>query len=145
MAPDRVRVFFYGSYINENVLRSVDLSLTDVVVARLMGWELRIAPLANLVPSDRGLVYGVNSTATHAELRRLYRHAEEVLGGVYEPHPVIVEESGHRYVPALCYVSHTLLPAPAARDYVDRIVGPARALGFPDWYCAHIESFGRSG
>jgi hypothetical protein len=29
---------------------------------------------------------------------------------------------------------------PAARDYVDRIVKPAKELGFPSWYIAHLES-----
>jgi hypothetical protein len=31
--------------------------------------------------------------------------------------------------------------SPAASDYIDRIAGPARAYGFPDWYVERLESF----
>jgi hypothetical protein len=30
---------------------------------------------------------------------------------------------------------------PATNDYIDRIVSPARAYGFPQWYINHLESF----
>jgi hypothetical protein len=28
-----------------------------------------------------------------------------------------------------------------SNDYIDRIVGPAKEYGFPDWYIARLESF----
>jgi hypothetical protein len=32
-------------------------------------------------------------------------------------------------------------PRPAAQDYVDRIVKPAKEFGFPEWYIKRLESF----
>jgi hypothetical protein len=134
-----VRVFFYGSYINRAVLAEVGLSPGSWEVAKLGGFDITIAPLANLVRSERDLVYGILATATHDELRRLYAHAQEVLGGTYLPEAVLVETDEGMVCPALCYISPSMEPAPAAAGYVDRIAGPARDYGFPDWYVERIE------
>jgi hypothetical protein len=140
-----VWVFFYGSYINREVLAEVDLVPAQAEVARLSGYDITIAPLANLLPSSRHVVYGILATATHAELHRLYtEHARGVLGGSYLPQAVLAETGSGQWRPALCYLAHDMRPAPAAADYVARIARPAREYGFPGWYCARIESFARS-
>lgn len=123
------------------VLRGVGVVPDRVEVARLPGFDIEIHPLANLVPSDRHTVYGVLATATHAELGRLYDHARDVLGGVYLPHPVLAYTLAGQAEPALCYIAPQLTPAPAAPEYVARIVGPALAYGFPEWYIRRLESF----
>ena len=81
MKDTPVWTFFYGSYINQNVLKEVDLVLERVEVVRLSGFDIKIRPLANLLRRDNSCVYGIVATATHDELRRLYAHAENVLGG----------------------------------------------------------------
>ena len=96
--------------------------------------------LANLVPAAGERVYGILTHATHAELERLYAHAEHVLGGLYLPEAVIVETDGGS-TPALCYIAPFLPPAPAKAEYVARIVKPARSYGFPDWYVERLEAF----
>lgn len=106
-------------------------------VARLARFDITIRPLANLVGSETGSVYGVLATTTHAELERLYRHARDELGGVYLPYPVVVQPVAGVAEPALCYIA----PAPPDPDYVRRIVAPARELAFPAWYLERVESF----
>jgi hypothetical protein len=32
-------------------------------------------------------------------------------------------------------------PKPAANDYIDRIVAPAKEFGFPDWHIERLERF----
>jgi hypothetical protein len=100
-----------------------------------------VAPLANLVRSDQHRVYGILAMLTHAELARLYAYAESELGGTYLPEAVLVETLAGTLRPALTYIAPRLEPAPPEADYLDRIVRPARALGFPDWYVARLESF----
>lgn len=137
----KIWTFFYGSYLNFNVLKEVDLVPENYEVARLDGFDIRIQPLANLVRSDRHRVYGIVATATHAELKRLYAHAENVLGGVYLPEAVLVQTLDLRWRPALCYIATSMNPEPAADNYIDRIVTPARKYGFPEWYIERLESF----
>jgi hypothetical protein len=141
MSEPRVFVFFYGSFINLDVLRQQGLVPERYEVARLCGFDVRIGPLANLVRSEERCVYGIVATATHAELGRLYDYARQGLGGTYLPEAVLVQTADGKWLPALCYIAPDMAPGPAAPDYIDRIVGPARHHGFPGWYVARLEGF----
>jgi hypothetical protein len=141
MAEARVHVFFYGSYMNADVLREVALVPGDGEVARLNGFDIAIQPRANLVRSEQHCVYGVVALATHAELTRLYAHAKDVLGETYLPFPVCVETLDGKSRPALCYIAPTMDPKPVERAYLERILKPARELGLPRWYVERLERF----
>ena len=84
-------------------------------------------------------MYGVLATATHAELERLY--AREVLGELYLPEPVLAEQLAGGLRPALRYSAPAMREAPADPAYVERILRPARELGFPAAYLARLERF----
>src|SRR4051794_1167363 len=102
MRETKVWTFFYGSYINFDVLRQVDLVPQQWEVARLAGFDIVIRPRANLVRSERDCVFGIVATATHQELSRLYAHAKDVLGETYLPEAVVVETASGALRPALC-------------------------------------------
>lgn len=133
--------FFYGSYMNAEVLGKMELELAEVEVAQLDGFALRIEPLANLVRSEAHSVFGLVGRLTHADLDELYSHARDVLGGYYLPEAVLVRTSSGRYLPAMCWISHDLEAAPAESAYVDRVLAAAVEYGFPQWYLERIESF----
>ena len=76
MTAAKVWTFFYGSFINLDVLAKVGLVPERHEVARLAGFDITIRPLANPVRSDQHVVYGIVAAATHDELRRLYAYAE---------------------------------------------------------------------
>lgn len=137
----KIWTFFYGSYMNFDVLKEVDYIPEHWEVARLNGYDIHIQPRANLMRSDQHCVYGIVATATHPQLTRLYAHAQDVLGEIYLPEAVLVETLAGKWRPALCYICPVMEPRPAANDYVDRIVKPAREFGFPGWYVAHLESY----
>ena len=141
MQQPRVWTFFYGSYINKKVLLEVDLIPDQLEVARLAGFDIRIQPLANLVESGQHCVFGIVATCSHEQLGRLYDHAEHVLGGVYLPQAVLCETLDGKLRPALCYLAHSMEPKPASRDYLDRIIVPARQYGFPQWYIERLNRF----
>jgi hypothetical protein len=142
MSETEVLVFFYGSYMNRTVLAEVGLAPGVWESASLLGFDIRIAPRANLVRASDQMVFGVLATASHAELRRLYAHAETVLGEVYLPEAVLVRaQAGWR--PALCYIAASMVERPAEAEYVERILQPALELRFPAWYVERIESFRR--
>jgi AIG2 family protein len=140
----KVWTFWYGSYMNPAVLAEVDLRPDSFEVARLDGYDIRIEPLANLVRADGSAVYGVLAQATHEELDRLYAHARNVLGAIYLPEAVVVQTRDLAWRTALCYIAGAMEPSPADRAYVERILRPARELGFPSWYVEKLERFLRS-
>ncbi len=140
--PDSgVRVFFYGSYMNRSVLAEVGLVPRSFEVASLVGFDIRIAPRANLVRAPGQAVFGVLATATHVELERLYAHARNVLGEIYLPEAVLVETRAGVRQPALCYIAPRMAEAAAEPAYLDHILAPARELGFPAEYLARLEAF----
>jgi len=141
MTEPKVWTFFYGSYMNFEVLKEVSFIPARWEVAKLSGFDIRIQPRANLVRSERDCVYGIVATATPQELSRLYAHAKNVLGEIYLPEAVLVETLEGKWKPVLCYICPAMESHPAANDYLDRIVGPANALGFPQWYVERLESF----
>jgi hypothetical protein len=138
----RVWVFFYGSYINFEVLKEVDLVPAEWEVACAPGFDLRIEPRANLIRSDQHTVWGINVMATHAELTRLYAdHAKGVLGETYLPQAILTVLRDGKIRPAMTYLCPHMVPRPADAAYVERLTAPARRFGFPEWYLARIESF----
>jgi hypothetical protein len=145
MAAPRVWAFFYGSFISLDVLSKVGCIPERYEVARLGGFDIHIRPLANLVRGEQTCVYGLLATATHDELRRLYEHARDELGGTYLPEAVLVETLAGTWRPALCYLAPALEPAAASNDYIDRIVHAARMHGFPGWYVSRLEAFRPQG
>ncbi len=145
MNEPEVWTFFWGSYMNLDVLKEVDYKPRTYEVARLPGFDITIRPLANIARSDRHTVYGILAPGTHAELARLYDHAENVLGGRYLPEAVLVETKSGGWKPALTYIAPQLSGEPAGSDYVERIVKPAREYGFPAWYIDRLESFRPTG
>jgi cation transport regulator ChaC len=130
--------------MNASVLAEVDLRPEAFEVARLEGFDITIEPLANLIESEGASVYGVLAQATHEELSRLYAHARDVLGGTYAPQAVSVQTTDGNWRPALCYIADRMEPRTADPAYVERILQPARELGFPAWYVRKLEAFSRS-
>ena len=144
MSEPAVWTFFYGSYMNLDVLREVQLVPAQHEVAQLDGFDIHIGPRANLVRSDRSCVWGLLATATHAELARLYAHAHDVLGETYLPEAVLTRTRDGTFRPALTYICPRMKRGPVDPAYVERIVRPAVALGFPIWYVERLRSFATS-
>lgn len=135
-----VLVFFYGSFMNRDVLARYGFVPDGFEVARLPAYQLVMAPYANVVRSERDVVYGLLCHASHDDLRRLYA---EGWVSAYQPEPVLVETTGRRWQAALCYVAPATDGDAPEADYVERIVAPAREHGFPQWYVDRLEEFRR--
>ena len=138
MADPTVWTFFYGSFMNLDVLKKSGFVPERYEVAKLNGFDIQIRPLATLVRSDQHCVYGILAPGTHEQLHRLY---SQDWVGKYLPEAVLVETLDGKWRSALCYIAPASDPQPATNDYIDRIVGPAKQYGFPDWYITRLESF----
>jgi hypothetical protein len=129
-------VFFYGSFINQDVLRQYGVALESFEVAKLSGFDIVIEPLATLIPSDERCVYGIVAALTHADVRKLY--SQDWVSG-YNPYAVLVTAAEGVLIPCLCYVApRNEQPSAPAADYVMKIFAPAEKYGFPDWYVERL-------
>lgn len=141
MTERRVWVFFYGLFMDSEVLRKYGLEPEGWRVAKLPGYDMQIASRGNLVPSDRHAVYGILVAATHEELARLYDKSNTTLPTQYFPEAVLVEASDGDRVPALCYVAPPAEGGAVDTEYVNALVGLARRFGFPQWYVERLDGF----
>jgi Gamma-glutamyl cyclotransferase, AIG2-like len=138
MTETTVWTFFYGSFMNMEVLRQGGFVPEQYEVAKLNGFDIVIRPLATLVRSDQHCVYGIVASGTHDQLRRLYG---QDWVGTYLPEPVLVETLDGKWRPAFCYIAPASESRPATHEYIDRIIGPAKHYGFPPWYIGRLERF----
>ena len=139
---NRVRVFFYGTFMHPDVLAEFGVTAAEVVPARLDGFELYVRPRVNLVRAERSCVYGTLAAITREDIDRLYTQIEESFGLKYFPEPVLAEALDGARVPALCYIAPHMDDGPAQQGYIDQLAECVRTLGLPEWYAAHVESFG---
>lgn len=132
-----VDVFFYGLFMDPELLRSKGLAPEDPRLGSVADVGLRIGQRAALVAQPGGRVYGVVMRLSPAELAELY---SEPSVRDYEPGIVRVELEDGGAIDARCYN----LPAPPAgaadAAYVARLRDVAARLGLPAPY---VQTIGR--
>lgn len=137
MEPRRIDGFFYGLFMDAEVLRQAGANPSHVRRAYVPDFALRIGQRATLVPSAGARAYGMLIALTHAELERLYSAPGLE---VYRPEAVLAHPLEGEAVPALCY---NLIQAPAAHErnpeYAMRLRTVLESLGFPGEYVESVE------
>lgn len=53
----------------------------------------------------------------------------------------LVQTTNGKSRPALCYIAPAMEPRPPNRAYVERVLEPARAFGFPASYIKKLETY----
>ena len=129
--------FFYGGLINPEVMARVGFRPRRQAVSILPGYELRIAPLVNLVANPLESAYGLLLESTHDELARVYGQ----LKATYLPFPVVTHDTDGHVRAALCYIVPDMAPGQAEAEHVLALLRPAERLGFPEHYLERIRSF----
>lgn len=136
MNERRVEAFFYGLYMDLDVLREAGVAPREPRKAYVDGFALRIGRRATLLPSAGARAYGMLYAVTHAELERLY-----TAPGLeqYRPEAVMARPLDSAPTPALCY---NLLEAPAPHErnpeYAARLQRALGKLAFPPEYVASV-------
>ena len=136
MSARRVDAFFYGLFMDADLLGESGVAPTNPRRARVDGYALRIGQRATLGPSAGARAYGMLMSLTHAELDRLY-------GGPgleqYRPEAVLAQPLDELATPALCY---NLIAAPAPHErnpeYAARLRRALQKLDFPPEYVAAV-------
>jgi len=132
----RIDGFFYGLYMDLEILREAGVAPSNPRRAYVEGFALRIGQRATLLPSAGTRVYGMLYALTHAELERLY-----TAPGLehYRPEAVLALPLGGTPTPALCY-NLRVAPRPQERnpDYAERLRRALTKLDFPPEYIASV-------
>jgi hypothetical protein len=137
MSARRTDVFFYGLFMDRDLLRGKGLAPRDSELASVSDYALRIGERATMVRQPSARVYGVVMSLTLPELERLYSDP-----GVraYRPEPVMAELAGGGAIAALCY---TLAepPPPSERnpEYAAKLRALGQKLGLPVEYLSALQ------
>jgi hypothetical protein len=137
MGPRQIDGFFYGLFMDPQVLRQAGTRPSNLRRAYVADFELRIGQRATLVPSPGSRVYGMLISLTHAELERLYSAPGLE---AYRPEAVVAHPSEGEAIPALCY---NLVQAPELHErnpeYGERLRRVLENLGFPVEYVESVK------
>jgi hypothetical protein len=132
----RVSIFFYGLFMDPDLLRGKGLQPENARRAYVRGMRLRIGERAALEFDPDGLVYGVLVELTHGEVERLYAEPSVL---PYRPEAVLAEPDGGKPLAALCYnlpaTPSTQQPNP---EYVRKLREVATRLNLPAGYVSSI-------
>jgi Gamma-glutamyl cyclotransferase, AIG2-like len=132
----KIDVFFYGLFMDDQLLSSKGVKPTNLRSASIDGFQLRIGKRATLIPTKNCKVYGIVTELTHDELKQLY--SEPSLRD-YQPEAVLVHLSTGESLPAMCF---NLADPPAANErnpeYALKLRTLAERLQFPAEYVESI-------
>lgn len=104
MPERRADVFFYGLFMDEELLRGKGLQPEGGELASVDGLALRIGQRAALVPTPGARVHGLVMSLTISELDRLY---SEPSVQAYKPQAVLALLASGGVIAALCYNLHS--------------------------------------
>jgi hypothetical protein len=137
MNSRRIEVFFYGLFMDADLVRTKGAHPVNIRTASVPGFALRIGQRATLLRTPDARAYGVVMELTHAEIEHLYSEASV---RAYRPEAVIAELADGSRVPALCF-NLLVPPAPeeANSEYAAKLRELARQLGLPSYYVESIK------
>ncbi|MGB0384215.1 MAG: gamma-glutamylcyclotransferase family protein [Ardenticatenaceae bacterium] len=136
MIDRRIDGFFYGLFMDSEILRQSQVAPANPRRAYVDDYALRIGRRSTLVPTPGARAYGMLFALTHDELERLYSAP-----GLepYRPEAVLAHSLSGESWPALCY---NLPQAPAASEanaeYAARLRATLSKLAFPPEYVASV-------
>ena len=137
MNPRRADVFFYGLFMDQELLRSKGLEPQNPEMASVAGMGLRIGQRAALVPDERGKVYGIVMSLTLDEVEQLY---SDPTVQAYRPQAVLARLANGGQVAALCYnLREPPLPSERNPDYAAKLRAVAQKVGLPGEYVEQLK------
>ncbi len=136
MTDRQIDGFFYGLFMDSDILRESQVVAANPRRAYVDGYALRIGRRATLVPTPGARAYGMVFALTHDELDKLY-----TAPGLeqYRPEALLAHSMEGETLPALCYnLREAPGPDEANTEYAARLRAVLSKLEFPPDYVASI-------
>jgi Gamma-glutamyl cyclotransferase, AIG2-like len=130
-----MEVFFYGLFMDKNILVKNGISATNPRKGYLNNYTLKIGNRASLIPSENDKAYGIIMTVNDDEVVRLY--AEKSVAD-YIPENVTVVTETNEHLIATCYNLPPELLTGTNVLYAKSLYELAKKLSFPEEYLNKI-------
>ena len=136
-----MEVFFYGLFMDEQVLCKKGVNPSNPRKGVLHDYTLKIGSRASLIPRKNENAYGIVMTIADEDVQKLY--AEPSVAD-YLPEVVNVLTDAGDFIITTCYnLPEASLTGTNAR-YAESLFTLARQLGFPEKYLAQIKAMAQS-
>lgn len=95
------KVFFYGLYMDEEILKSKGVEPREKILACTKGYKLRVGNMATLLREENSDAYGIVYSLTYEEIDILYKDS-----GLtdYVAEAVMVETEDKKQIATLCCI-----------------------------------------
>ncbi|RXJ98937.1 gamma-glutamylcyclotransferase [Arcobacter sp. CECT 8989] len=104
------KVFFYGLYMDEEILKSKGVEPREKILACAKGYKLRVGKMATLLRDENSNAYGIVYSLTYEEIDKLYKDSGLTN---YVAEAVMVKTEDKEQVATLCCI---LLNPPAENE-----------------------------
>ncbi len=131
-----MEVFFYGLFMDPNILITNGVAPTNPRSAYLPDYALRIGNRASLISCPGERSYGIVMTVSKPAIQKLYAEASVA---DYRPEEVKVVTDEGDTIEAICYNLPTELLTGTNESYGQALYKLSRKLGFPKSYLDKIE------
>jgi AIG2-like family len=131
LTAESLKIFFYGSFMDLEILRTLGVVPQTFENAELKNWRITFSPMATLVRSERDSVYGAIAELSRTEVRKLYSRDDLKH---YKPVDISVSTKRSKSVPAQVYISEPQMGQKPSVEYLQRVIRAAESLGFPSVY-----------
>jgi hypothetical protein len=136
MTGRRVDGFFYGLFMDEDILRDSQIVPVNPRRAYVDDFALFIGRRATLVPASGARSYGMIYSLTHDELDTLYSAPGLE---VYRPEALLAQTLDGTVFPAMCYnLREAPSPDEANPEYAERLREALNKLEFPAEYVSAV-------
>ena len=131
-----MKVFFYGLFMDADLLAKKGITPQGAVVAHVDGFSLRIGERATLLRAAGARAYGVIMEITPSEARDLYSESSVA---DYVAEQVVSELVDGSKVEATCFILPHNKVTGTNKDYAEALSQVAHKLGLPENYIAEIK------
>jgi hypothetical protein len=131
LTAESLKIFFYGSFMDLEILRTLGVVPQAFETAELKNWCITFSPMATLVRSERDSVYGAIAELSRTEVQMLYSRDDLKH---YNPVDISVSTKRGKSVPAQVYISEPQKGQKPSVEYLQRVIRAAESLGLPSAY-----------
>ena len=135
---ERVKVFYYGLFMDPDLLKKQGLSPKNAVITKLPDYKLLLGERATMIKSNGNDVWGMVMDLSKEELVSLYSDPSVA---EYEPVQVICHAENDVKIAAQTYILPMGYPLTPAKNssYAKKLLTICTKLELPSNYCQRIE------
>ena len=133
-----MKVFFYGLFMDEDILAKNGIHPSNPRNGYLNHYTLKIGNRASLIPCQNEKAYGVVMEVKDEEIVKLY--AEKSVAD-YVPEEVKVITESNEHLKAICYNLPLELLTGTNASYAKSLHQLAKKLNFPKEYLEKVRSY----